>query len=239
MENDLRRTENRLLGLLPRMEFMRLKTHLERVEMAPGLTVYRTGEHLDCVYFPTTSIISLRQAAPDGESVDIAVVGNDGVVGIELFMGDEEATNTAVVRNPGVAYRLGERILMEEFRQASVMQRLLLRYTLALSAQIAQTVVCNECHSTAQRLSRWLLLGIDRLPPNGPKVALELLADVLGAQGASMSKALAQLQGDEVIRKGDGYIEVLDRAWLEGHACECYGVVKREYDRLLADSTEA
>ena len=239
MENDLRRTENRLLGLLPRMEFMRLKTRLERVEMAPGMIVYRTGEHLDHVYFPTTSIISLRQATPDGESVDIAVVGNDGVVGTELFMGGEEATNTAVVRNPGVAYRLGARILMEEFRQAGVMQRLLLRYTLALFAQIAQTVVCNEYHSTDQRLSRWLLLGIDRLPPKEPKVASELLADALCVRGASMSRALAQLQGDAVIRKGDGYIEVLDRAWLEDHACECYGVVRQEYDRLLADSTEA
>ena len=235
MENDLRRTENRLLALLPGMEFMRLKTRLERVEMAPGLIVHRTGEHLDYVYFPTTSIISLRQATPDGESADIAVVGNDGVVGTELFMGDEEATNTAVVRNPGAAYRLSASILMEEFRQAGVMQWLLLRYTLALFAQIAQTVVCNQYHSTDQRLCRWLLLGIDRLPSNEPKVSPELLANALCLRRASTRKALGQLEDAGVIRCGDSYIEVLDRRSLENRACECYRVVKRELDRLLPD----
>jgi CRP-like cAMP-binding protein len=235
MENDLHPTENRLLGLLPETELARLKTQLVPVEMTPGFVVYEAGEHLDHVYFPTTSIVSLRQTMPDGKSAEIAVVGNDGLVGTELFMGDETTTNTAVVQTPGEAYRLSAPILKEEFRQAGVMQWLLLRYTLALFAQIAQTVVCNQYHSTDQRLCRWLLLGIDRLPSNEPKVSPELLANALCLRRASTRKALGQLEDAGVIRCGDSYIEVLDRRSLENRACECYRVVKREFDRLLPD----
>jgi len=239
MESDLHATENRLLDLLPETELARLKTQLVPVEMTPGFIVYEAGEHLDHVYFPTTSVVSIRQAMPDGGSAEIAVIGNDGLVGTELFMGDETTTYAAVVQNPGEAYRLSAQILKEEFRQAGVMQRLLLRYTLALFAQIAQTVVCNQYHTTEQRLCRWLLLGIDCLPSNEPKVTSELLANALCVRRASMSKALAELRDAGVIRSSDCYVEVLDRTGLEGRACECYGVVKRESDRLLADSTVA
>jgi CRP-like cAMP-binding protein len=232
-------TGNRLLGLLPDPELARLKTHLVRVEMTQGLIVYEAGEHLDHIYFPTTSVVSIRQTTPDGESAEIAVVGNDGLVGTELFMSDQTASSTAVVQNQGEAYRLSAQILKEEFRQAGVMQQLLLRYTLALFAQIAQTVVCNQNHSGEQRLCRWLLLGIDHSPSNEPKVTLELLAGALCLRRASIKIALAQLQDAGVIRSGNGDIEVLDRTWLEGRACECYRVVKRESDRLLADPTPA
>ncbi|SFU26745.1 cAMP-binding domain of CRP or a regulatory subunit of cAMP-dependent protein kinases [Paraburkholderia aspalathi] len=239
MDNHFRPAANRLLDLLPELEWARLKTHLERVQMTKGFIVHEAGQHLTHVYFPTTLTVSIRQTMTDGESVEIAIVGSDGLVGSEIFMGGGTAANAAVVQNSGEAYQLSAQVLMEEFEREAVMRWLLLRHTLALFTQISQTVVCNQYHSTEQRLCRWLLLAIDRRPLNEPTVTSELLASALCVPQANMKKALTQLQRTGAIRSIDGDIEVLDRTWLEGHTCECYRVVKQESDRLLADPTTA
>ncbi len=229
--------ENRLLSVLPEAESARLKPHLSLVKMPLGKVVYESGDQLDYVYFPTTSIVSLLYVLEDGASAEIAIVGNEGLVGISLFMGGETTPSRAVVQSAGEAYQLGAHILKEEFRRAGPVQRLLLRYTQALITQMAQTAVCNRHHSIDQQLCRWLLLSIDRLPSNELKMTQGLIANMLGVRRSGVTEAALKLQNAGLIRYRQGHIEVLDRAGVEKRVCECYGVVRREFDRLLPDTT--
>jgi CRP-like cAMP-binding protein len=235
MEIEHHPRENHLLSVLPEAERARVAPHLVAVEMPLGQVVYESGDSLRHVYFPTTSIVSLLYVMEDGSSAEIAVVGNEGIIGIALFMGGETTPNRAVVQSAGEAYRLDSRILKEEFHRAGPLQRLLLRYTQALITQMAHTAVCNRHHSIDQQLCRWLLLSMDRLPSNELKMTQELIANMLGVRRSGVTEAALKLQDAGLIRYSHGHIEVLDRPGLEQRVCECYRVVKREFDRLLPD----
>jgi CRP-like cAMP-binding protein len=226
---------NHLLSVLPEAEWARLSPHLVRVDMPLGQVVYESGDRLDHVYFPTTSIVSLLYVMEDGASAEIAIVGNEGLIGIALFMGGETTPSRAIAQSAGEAYRLDALILKEEFHRAGPVQRLLLRYTQALITQMAQTAVCNRHHSIDQQLCRWLLLSIDRLPTNELKMTQELIANMLGVRRSGVTEAALKLQDAGLIRYAHGHIQVLDRPGLEKRVCECYGVVRREFDRLLPD----
>jgi CRP-like cAMP-binding protein len=235
MSDEHHRNQNHLLAVLPEAEWARVASHLAFVDLPLGQVVYESGDRLQHVYFPTTSIISLLYVMEDGASAEIAIVGNEGLVGIALFMGGETTPSRAVVQSAGHAYRLEARLLKEEFNRAGPVQRLLLRYTQALITQMAQTAVCNRHHSIDQQLCRWLLLSIDRLPSNELKMTQELIANMLGVRRSGVTEAALKLQDAGLIRYSHGHIEVLDRAGLEQRVCECYSVVKREFDRLLPD----
>lgn len=224
---------NRLLAVLPAIERERVYPELELVTMPLGRVLYESGSKLDHVYFPADCIVSLLYVMADGASAEIAVVGNDGVVGVALFMGGETTPSRAVVQSAGLAYRLSGSAMKLEFRRGGAMQHLLLRYTQALLTQMAQTAVCNRHHSVDQQLCRWLLLSLDRLSSNELKMTQELIANMLGVRREGVTEAAGKLQAAKVIRYSRGRITVLDRAALEAHACECYAVVKRESDRLL------
>ncbi|AIO71006.1 Crp/Fnr family transcriptional regulator [Burkholderia oklahomensis] len=226
---------NHLLAALPEVDREHLLPHLTLVDMPLGKVLYESGGSLSHVYFPTTAIVSLLYVMEDGSSAEIAIVGNDGLIGIALFMGGETTPSRAIVQSGGQAYRLDARILKDEFRRGGSMQRLLLRYTQALITQMAQTAVCNRHHSIDQQLCRWLLLSLDRLPSNELTMTQELIANMLGVRRSGVTEAALKLQDAGLIRYSYGHIEVLDRPGLEKRACECYGVVKREFDRLLPD----
>jgi CRP-like cAMP-binding protein len=226
---------NHLLSVLPEAEWERIGPHIVEVDMPLGQVVYESGDRLHHVYFPSTAIVSLLYVMENGASGEIAIVGNEGVVGVALFMGGETTPSRAVVQSAGKAYRLEARILKEEFHRAGPTQRLLLRYTQALITQMAQTAVCNRHHSIDQQLCRWLLLSIDRLPSNELKMTQELIANMLGVRRPGVTEAAMKLQDAGLIRYSYGHIEVLDRPGLEKRVCECYAVVKREFDRLLPD----
>ncbi len=228
-------TQNHLLDSLSKAELKRLRPRLEPLEMELGQVVYESGRLLDHVYFPTTAIISLLYVMEDGSSAEIAVVGNEGVVGISLFMGGETTPSRAVVQSAGHVYRLPAQYLRAEFNRAGSMQHLLLRYTQSLITQMAQTAVCNRHHSVDQQLCRWLLLSIDRLASPELTMTQELIANMLGVRREGVTEAAGNLQRDGLIRYSRGHISVLDRPRLEKAVCECYGVVKKEFDRLLSD----
>ncbi|CAB3744414.1 hypothetical protein LMG24238_07262 [Paraburkholderia sediminicola] len=229
------RNGNHLLGVLPEADWARFATHLVPVDMPLGQVIYESGDRLDHVYFPATSIVSLLYVMQNGASAEIAIVGNEGMIGIALFMGGETTPNRAVVQSAGRAYRLDARILKDEFHRAGVVQRLLLRYTQSLITQMAQTAVCNRHHSIDQQLCRWLLLSIDRLPSNELTMTQELIANMLGVRRAGVTEAAMKLQDARLIRYSYGHIEVLDRPGLEKRVCECYEVVRKECERLLPD----
>jgi CRP-like cAMP-binding protein len=226
-------TDNRLLAALPAEERERLTANLKPVELRLGAAVYESGATLDHVYFPTTAIVSLLYVLADGSSAEIAVVGNDGLVGIALFMGGETTPSRAVVQSGGRAYRLRGQLLKDEFNRGGLTQHLLLRYTQALLTQMAQTAVCNRHHSIDQQLCRWLLLSLDRLPSKDLTMTQELIANMLGVRREGVTEAAGKLQEARLIRYSRGHISVLDRGGLESRCCECYSVVKRETDRLL------
>ncbi len=226
--------QNRLLAALPASEYERLLPHLKPVPLALGKVLYESGAKLDHVYFPADSIVSLLYVMEDGASAEIAVVGNDGVIGVSLFMGGETTPSRAVVQSAGHAYQLSGGILKEEFTRAGAMQHLLLRYTQALLTQMAQTAVCNRHHSLDQQLCRWLLLSLDRLPTHDLVMTQELMANMLGVRREGVTEAAGNLQDAGLIKYSRGHITVLDRAGLEARTCECYAVVKRESDRLLS-----
>jgi len=228
-------TQNHLLAALPADSFERLARHLELVPMLLGEALYEPGGRLPHVYFPTTSIVSLLYVMEDGSSAEIAVVGNEGILGIALFMGGETTPSRAVVQSAGYGYRLAAKRLKEEFNRAGPMLHLLLRYTQALITQMAQTAVCNRHHSVEQQLCRWLLLSLDRLPGNELTMTQELIANMLGVRREGVTEAAGNLQRAGVIRYSRGRIKVLDRLRLEKEVCECYAVVKKEFDRLLSD----
>jgi CRP-like cAMP-binding protein len=224
---------NHLLAVLPKMEWARIEPHLVEVDLPLGEVIYESGGQLEHVYFPTTSIISLLYVMEDGASAEIAIVGHEGIVGVSLFMGGETTPSRAIVQSAGRAWRLNARMLKDEFNRGGPMQRLLLRYTQALITQMAQTAVCNRHHSIDQQLCRWLLLSIDRLPSNELRMTQELIANMLGVRRSGVTAAALKLQNAGLIRYSHGHITVLDRPGLEVHVCECYAVVKREFDRLL------
>jgi CRP-like cAMP-binding protein len=225
--------QNHLLAALPADEYARLLPDLEWVATPLGHVLYEPGVKMRHVYFPTTSIVSLLYVMEDGASAEIAVVGNEGVVGVSLFMGGESTTSRAVVQSDGHAYRLKAQLLKDEFFRAGPMQRLLLRYTQALLTQMAQTAVCNRHHSLDQQFCRWLLLSLDRLSTNELVMTQELIANMLGVRREGVTEAAGNVQRAGLIHYNRGHITVLDRPGLEARACECYAVVKKEFDRLL------
>jgi CRP-like cAMP-binding protein len=225
--------QNHLLDALSAAELKRVRRHLEPVDMPLGDVVYESGRHLDHVYFPTDCIVSLLYVLENGASAEIAVVGNEGVVGVSLFMGGETTPSRAVVQSAGSAYRLPGEVMKNEFTRGGTMQHLMLRYTQSLITQMAQTAVCNRHHSVDQQLCRWLLLSIDRLPSPEIEMTQELIANMLGVRREGVTEAAGKLQKVGVINYHRGHIKVLDRPRLEEMSCECYDVVRRETARLL------
>jgi len=222
-----------LLAALPTAERGRVFPHLEFLPMPLGGVLYEPGDVLPYVYFPTDCIVSLLYMMADGASAEIAVVGNEGLVGVALFMGGETTSSRAIVQSAGGAYRLGGKKLKQEFHRDGQMQVLLLRYTQALITQMAQTAVCNRHHSVDQQLCRWLLLSLDRLSSSRLAMTQELIANMLGVRREGVTEAASKLQKLGIITYRRGQITVLDRRKLEQLCCECYAVVKRETDRLL------
>jgi CRP-like cAMP-binding protein len=204
------------------------------VSLLLGQVIYEPGEQLDHIYFPTTSIVSLLYTMEDGTSAEIGVVGNEGVVGIALFMGGETTPNRAVVQSGGHSLRMKPNVLKEEFRRGGPLQQLLLRYTQALITQMSQTAVCNRLHTVDQQLCRWLLLSHDRLDSNELTMTQELIANMLGVRREGVTVAAGHLQAAGLIRYHRGKITIVDRAGLEARACECYQVVRNEFERLLS-----
>jgi CRP-like cAMP-binding protein len=224
--------DNQILDALPALERERLFPHLKLVPMPLGMVLYESGATLRHIYFPTDSIVSLLYVMRDGSSAEIAVVGNDGAVGVSLFMGGETTPSRAIVQSAGHAYRLTGKRLKDEFNRHGEMLHVLLRYTQSLLTQMAQTAVCNRHHSLEQQLCRWLLLSLDRLSSNKLDMTQELIANMLGVRREGVTAAAGKLQKLAVIRYARGRITVLDRPHLERLSCECYAVVKQEADRL-------
>jgi CRP-like cAMP-binding protein len=225
--------KNYLLAMLPDAEWQRWRPQLEWVDMPLGQVLYESGSTLSHVYFPTTAIVSLLYVMENGASAEIAVVGNEGIVGISLFMGGESTPSRAVVQSAGQGWRLKAQMMKDEFNRAGPVLHLLLRYTQALITQMAQTAVCNRHHSLDQQLCRWLLLSLDRLQSNELVMTQELIANMLGVRREGVTEGALKLQKAGLIRYARGRITVLDREGLEKRTCECYAVVKKEYDRLL------
>jgi CRP-like cAMP-binding protein len=225
--------QNHLLAALPAAEWERLEPNLERIAMPLGHVLYESGTELQHVYFPATCIVSLLYVMEDGHSAEIAIVGREGIVGVSLFMGGETTPSRGIVQSAGCAYRLSGMNLKKEFFRAGVLQRLLLRYTQALITQMSQTAVCNRHHTVEQQLCRWLLLSLDCLASNELVMTQELIANMLGVRREGVTESAGKLQKLGLIHYSRGHITVPDRPALEQHACECYGVVKREFDRLL------
>ena len=225
--------ENRLLGSLPVAEYERLRPNLRPVSFSLGEVVYEFGGHLDYVFFPTTSIVSLLYTMENGSSAEMGLTGNEGVVGIALFMGGGTMPNRAVVQSAGGALRMKAQVLQDEFALGGKFQQLLLRYTQALITQISQTAVCNRLHSVEQQLCRWLLLSHDRLKTDELVMTQELIADMLGVRREGVTVAAGRLQDAGAISYVRGHIKIIDRPKLEQTVCECYQVVKDEFDRLL------
>jgi CRP-like cAMP-binding protein len=227
-------TRNHLLAALPAPDYGRLRPHLEPVPLPLGWAVYESGSRMSHVFFPTEGIVSLLYVMENGASAEIAITGNEGPVGISLFMGGESTPSRAIVQSAGNAYRLRADILKREFERGGELQHLLLRYTQALITQMTQTAVCNRHHTVDQQLCRWLLLSLDRLPTNELIMTQELIANMLGVRREGVTEAAGRLQAAGMIHYQRGKITVLDRPKLELRVCECYAVVKRETDRLLA-----
>jgi len=225
--------QNHLLDALPAGDSERVASHLELIPMALGDVLYESGAKLRHVYFPTTSIVSLLYVMEDGASAEIAIVGNEGILGISLFMGGDTTPSRAIVQSAGHGFRLRADLLKDEFERFGPTMHLLLRYTQALLTQMAQTAVCNRHHSVDKQLCRWLLLSLDRLASNELSMTQELIANMLGVRREGVTEAAGKLQAAGLIRYHRGQITVLDRPGLEARSCECYQVVKTEFDRLL------
>jgi CRP-like cAMP-binding protein len=227
--------QNHLLAALPVSESRRLLANLELVHLPLGLVLYESGCKLDSAYFPTSAIVSMLYVLDTGASAEIAIVGNEGILGIPLFMGGETTPNRAVVQSAGWGYKLRDRHIKAEFKRGGPLRLLLLRYTQALITQMTQTAVCNRHHDIDQQLSRWLLLSLDRVNSDTLHMTQDLIANMLGVRREGVTDAAGKLQQAGYIRYVRGRITVLDRPGLEQRACECYAVVKREFERLLSD----
>ena len=231
------RSLNHLLAAVPTAEWKRLSKHLEPVDLSLAQVLYESGSTMTHMYFPTTSIVSLLYVMENGSSAEIAVVGNEGLVGVSLFMGGESTPSRAVVQSAGKGFKIDAQVMKTEFGKAGPVMHLLLRYTQALITQMAQTAVCNRHHSLDQQLCRWLLLSLDRLQGTDLVMTQELISNMLGVRREGVTEAAMQLQAAGIIRYTRGKISVLDRPGLERRTCECYAVVKKEYDRLLPAKT--
>ncbi len=226
--------QNHLLAAIPEVEWERFAPYLVPVKLGLGNVIYESGTDQPYVYFPTDSIVSLLYVMEDGASAEIAIVGNEGLVGISLFMGGGTTPNRAVVQSAGHAFRMRAQHIRDEFVLAGPVQQLFLRYTQALLTQMGQTAVCNRHHTVDQQLCRWLLMSLDRLPSDELVMTQELIANMLGVRREGVTEAAGKLQHAGVIKYNRGRIRVLDRPRLEGMACECYEVVRKEFARLLA-----
>ena len=236
LKSSVRLRGNHLLDALPIVDYDHLVPHLENTVMKLGDVLYEPGVKLPYVYFPTTCIVSLLYVMEDGASAEIAIVGNEGILGVSLFMGGETTPSRAVVQAAGDALRLRADVLKREFGRFGATMHLLLRYTQALLTQMAQTAVCNRHHSVDQQLCRWLLLSLDRVPSNELKMTQELIANMLGVRREGVTEAAGKLQAAGLLHYRRGKITVLDRPGLEARSCECYQVVKDEFDRLLPNA---
>ena len=225
---------NHLLAALPEADYTRLLPDLEFMPMPLGWTVYESGGRRSYLYFPTTSIVSLLYVMESGASAEIAITGNEGLAGIPMFMGGESMLHQAVVQSAGNGYRLKASVAKREFTLGGNFQHLALRYMQALITQMSQTAVCNRHHALDQQLCRWLLLSLDRLQGDELLMTQELIANMLGVRREGVTEAAGKLQADGLIQYSRGHIKVLDRAKLEKRVCECYAVVKKEFDRLLS-----
>lgn len=228
---------NQLLAALAGEELARWQDDLDLVDLHLGQVLYESGSPLSHVYFPCTAIVSLLYVTESGESAEIAMVGNEGLVGISLFMGGETTPNQAVVQSAGLSYRVPAATIKAAFNRSAPVMHLLLRYTQALITQMAQTAVCNRHHSVEQQLCRWLLMSLDRLQGNELNVTQALIANNLGVRREGVTEAASKLQRAGLISYARGHLKVLDRAALQLRSCECYAVVKTEYDRLLPKRT--
>lgn len=220
---------------MPGSEWQRIQPCLEEVDLPLGKVLHESGGPMSHVYFPINAIVSLLYVTENGATAEVAVVGNEGVVGVALFMGGESTPSRAVVQSAGKAYRLRGQFMKDEFNRAGPVMHLLLRYTQALITQMAQTAVCNRHHSLDQQLCHWLLISLDRLSGNELTMTQELIANMLGVRREGVTEAALKLQHLGIIKYARGHIKVLDRDALESRVCECYAVVKKEYDRLLPD----
>ncbi|MFH1813021.1 MAG: Crp/Fnr family transcriptional regulator [Pseudomonadota bacterium] len=225
--------QNKLLACLPDSDWRRWEAELEFVDLPLGKVLYESGAQQNFVYFPTSAIVSLLYMLNDGSSAEIAVVGLEGLVGVSVFMGGGSTPSHAVVQSAGAGYRLQAKAFMDEFELSPAVSHLMLRYTQALITQMSQTAVCNRHHTLEKQFGRWLLLSLDRLPGNEVVMTQELISNMLGVRREGVTEAALKLQADGIIHYVRGHIWVLDRSALEHRACECYHVVKREYDRLL------
>ncbi len=234
-EDQAIKTQNRLFQAIPQAEWGRIHPHLEPIDLPLGRVLYEPGTKMSHVYFPTTAIVSLLYELENGSSAEIAVVGLEGVVGISIFMGGDSTLSRAVVQSGGLGYRLRSHLILEEFNRSIPIMHLLLRYTQALITQMSQTAVCNRHHTLDQQFCRWLLLSLDRLPSDVLIMTQELIANMLGVRREGVTEAALKVQKAGLIRYFRGKITILDRAGLEQRTCECYQVVKTEYDRLLPE----
>jgi CRP-like cAMP-binding protein len=226
---------NRLISALPGDVYVRLSPKLERVSFALGDVVYEPGGRMDHIYFPTSAVVSLIYTMEDGDTAEMGLVGNEGVVGIALLMGGDTTPNQAVAQVAGGALRMKAQAMLAEFRRGGAFQLALLRYTQALITQISQTAVCNRLHPVEKRVCRWLLMTRNRLPSDEILMTQEFIAYMLGVRREGVTTAAHHLQEVGLIRYARGHISILDRKGLEAASCECYRVVKGEFDRLLGD----
>jgi CRP-like cAMP-binding protein len=235
MESKPLKDRNYLFHSIPPAEWEKLLPHIEAVGLPLGKVLYEPGSKMSHVYFPSSAIVSLLYALEDGSSAEIAVVGNEGVVGIAIFMGGESTSSRAVVQSAGKGYRIKSSIILEEFNRSGPLMHLLLRYTQALITQMSQTAVCNRHHTLDQQFCRWLLLSLDRLTSNELVMTQELIANMLGVRREGVTEAALKVQKAGLIKYTRGHISILDRLGLEKRTCECYKVVKHEYARLLPE----
>lgn len=225
--------QNQILAALPKAEYERLLPDLQLVPMPTGWTLSESGDHVNFLHFPISGIVSLIYALEDGSSSEIALVGNEGLVGISIFMGGESMPSSTEVQSPGNAYRLSRKVMKREFDLGGQLQHLALLYTQALICQTSQTAVCNQHHAVEQRFCRWLLMSMDRLHSNRMKVTQEQISHLLGIRRETVSHTAGKLQKEGLIAAARGSMTILDPAKMQVRACECYGVVKQECDRLL------
>lgn len=235
MESKVLKEQNHLFHSIPNDEWERLAPHLELVDLPLGKVLYEPNVKMSHVYFPASAIVSLLYELENGSSAEIAIVGNEGVVGVSIFMGGESTSSRAVVQSAGFGYRIKSNLILEEFNQSMPLMHLLLRYTQALITQMSQTAVCNRHHTLDQQFCRWLLLSLDRLKDNELAMTQELIANMLGVRRESVTEAALKVQRAGLIKYSRGHITIIDRKGLEQRTCECYKVVKKEYDRLLPE----
>ncbi|MFA6179925.1 MAG: Crp/Fnr family transcriptional regulator [Candidatus Methylopumilus sp.] len=225
--------QNGILAALPEPDYQRLLPNLELIEMPLGWTISESGDHVKYLLFPTSGIVSLIYDLEDGSSSEIAIVGNEGMIGISIYMGGESMPSSTEIQCPGYAYRLSRKILKQEFALGGHLQRIALLYTQALISQTSQTAVCNQHHVLEQQLCRWLLMSADRLHDNNVVITQALIGKLLGVRRESVNDTARKLQSDELISYVRGRITILDRPGLEKRVCECYAAVTAEYERLL------